>query len=152
MNDAALYQELIASNGGKMAKASTKLSEFLRGKGVAEPAIAYFSNYVLKKDFEISSVVLYAEKEILNANGDDYIPIALRDGLLVVGHCDNGDPIAIDVRDQLGAAGYIAHETMWDESSVRTVFKVLAPGLGALATGLEEETMPEDYYEAVARG
>jgi hypothetical protein len=108
----------------------------------------YLAGYVLKKASGVSAIDFYSQDGWLGANGDDFVPIALRDGLLIVGGCPNGDPVAVDVREQLGAAGYIGHETMWQAGSVREVFKVLAPGLGALAA----DAMPLDYYEATQRG
>lgn len=79
------------------------------------------------------------------------IQVAMRDGLLIVCGCPNGDPVAVDVREQLGAAGYIGHESMWDAGNVREVCIVLAPGLGALAAGLEQGSMSLDYYEAIQK-
>jgi hypothetical protein len=108
----------------------------------------YLAGYVLKKASGVSAIDFYSQDGWLGANGDDFVPIAIRDGLLIVGGCPNGDPVAVDVREQLGAAGYIGHETMWQAGSVREVFKVLAPGLGALAA----DAMPLDYYEATQRG
>ncbi|MEQ8785450.1 MAG: hypothetical protein RIC55_04095 [Pirellulaceae bacterium] len=99
----------------------------------------------------MSAIDFYGEKGWLGANAEDFLPIAIRDGLLIVGGCANGDPVAVDVREQLGAAGYIGHETVWQATSVRDVFAVLAPGLGALAAGLDEDAMPLDYYEAIQR-
>lgn len=100
----------------------------------------------------MSAIDFYAEDGWLGANAEDFVPIAIRDGLLIVGTCPNGDPVAVDVREQLGSAGYIGHETMWQAGNVRDVFAVLAPGLGALAAGLDEDAFPLDYYEATQRG
>jgi hypothetical protein len=110
------------------------------------------SGYVLEKSAAVSAIDFYAEDGCLGANAADFIPIAIRDGLLVIGSCPNGDPVVVDVREHLGAGGYIDHETMWQAGSVREVFKVLAPGLGALAAGLAEGTMPRDYHQATERG
>lgn len=147
-DDALRFHEIMKTYGGRPGTPSRKLLAFLRSKGVSEPAIDYLTGYVLKKPASISAIDFYPEDGWLGANADDFVPIAIRDGLLIVGTCGNGDPVAVDVREQMGAAGYIGHETMWQAGSVREVFKVLAPGLGALAAGLEEKALPLDYYEA----
>ena len=152
MDDALKFRALMTAYGGKPGEPSRKLLAFLRGKGVSEPAIEYLTGYVLKKSTGVNAIGFYDQDGWLGANADDFVPIAIRDGLLIVGTCPNGDPVALDVREQLGAAGYIGHETMWQAGSVREVFAVLAHGLGALAAGLHEDEMPLDYYEATQRG
>jgi hypothetical protein len=151
-DDAVRFRKIISAYGGKPGRPSAGLLTFLRGRGVSEAAIAYLAGYVLEKSAGVGAIDFYAEDGWLGANAEDFVPIAVRDGLLIVGSCPNGDPVAVDVRDQLGAAGYIGHETMWQAGSVREVFAVLAPGLGALAAGLRDGTMPLDYYVATRRG
>ena len=152
MDDSLRFRELMTAYGGRPGKPSHKLLAFLREKGVSEPAIEYLAGYVLKKASGVSAIDFYSQDGWMGANAADFVPIAIRDGLLIVGGCPNGDPVAVDVREQLGAAGYIGHETMWQAGSVREVFRVLAPGLGALAAGLDADEMPLDYYEATQQG
>jgi hypothetical protein len=151
MDDAAQFRKIITSYGGKLGKPSRKLVAFLRTKGVSDEAIDYLASYALKKSAGVGAVDFYAEDGWLGANSEDFVPIAIRDGLLIVGTCVNGDPVAVDVRQQIGATGYIGHETMWQSASVREVFVVLAPSLGEFALGLDEERLPPDYYEAKNR-
>ena len=152
MDDALRFREVMAAHGGRPGKPSRKLLAFLRGRGVSEPAIEYLAGYVLQTASGVSAIDLYSQDGWLGANAEGFVPIALRDGLLIVGGCPNGDPVAVDVREQLGAAGYIGHETMWQAGIVREVFAMLAPGLGALAAGLDSGAMPLDYSEATQRG
>jgi hypothetical protein len=152
MNDAQRFQRIMMAHGGKAGEPSRKLFTFLRDKGVTEPAIEYLTGYVLKKSGGVRAIDFYSEAGWLGANAAGFVPIAIRDGLLIVGDCPNGDLVAVDVRDQLGAAGYISHEAMWQATNVREVFKVLASGLGALAAGLDEGAIPQDYYEAKSEG
>jgi hypothetical protein len=151
MDDALRFREIMTAYGGRPGKPSHKLLVFLRDKGVSEPAIAHLTEYVLKKSAGVRAIGFYDQDGWLGANADNFVPIALRDGLLIVGTCPNGDPVAVDVRDQLGATGYIGHEMMWQVGSVREVFVVLAPGLGALAAGLDGGSMPQDYDAATER-
>jgi hypothetical protein len=148
MDDASQFRQIIVAHGGQAGNASRKLLAFLRDKGLSEEAIELLTGYVLKKSAYVGPIDFYSENGWLGANAEDYVPIALRDGLLIVGSCPNGDPVAVDVREQVGLAGYIGHETMWQSSSVREVFIGLAPSLGQLAAGLDEGRMPLDYYEA----
>jgi hypothetical protein len=151
MNDASQFRKLMKSYGGKPGKPSSKLLEFLRSKEFAQQSIEYLSGYVLTSYCGVSSVFLFAQEVWIEYNSAGMIPIALRDGLLIVGSCTNGDPIAVDVRENLGDAGYIGHESMWQVKNVREKFHVLAPGLGALVVGLDAGVMPQDYYEAISK-
>jgi hypothetical protein len=150
-DDASQFRQILSAHGGKPGTPSAKLLAFLRERGVSEPAIEYLKGYVLRKSAAVGSIDFYSEDGWLGANAEDFVPIAIRDGLLIVGSCPNGDVVVVDVRDQLGAAGYIGHETMWQTSSVREVFAVLATGLGSLAAGLASGTLPLDYHEATQR-
>ncbi len=151
MDDASRFRKIITAYGGKLGKPSRKLLAFLQDKGLSSQAVAYISGYILQKGAGVSAIDFYGQSEVLKVQADDYLPIALRDGLLVVGSCPNGDPVAVDVRDRLGAAGYIGHEETWQVANVREVFRVLSPSLGRLAEGLDQDRMPLDYYEAVSQ-
>jgi hypothetical protein len=149
MGMATRFREIVIARGGKPGTPSTRLLAWLRANGLCERAVAMVGAYVLKKSAYVGPIDFYSEKGILGVNGEDAIPIAMRDGLLIVGGCPNGDPVAVDVREQVGAAGYIGHETMWQEASVRVVFLPLAPSLGELAERLAAGDAPCDYYEAL---
>src|SRR6516165_1913047 len=49
---------------------------------------------------------LYTEGEILKESREE--PRYLRAGLLVIGSCINGDPVALDLRKRIGAVGCIS--------------------------------------------
>ena len=151
MGDALQFHEIITAYGGKPGKPSRKMLAFLNDKGLTERAINYIAEFVLKKGTRVSAIEFYAEDGLLGANAEGYVPIAIRDGLLIVGSCPNGDPVAVDVRERVGAAGYIGHETMWQSANVREAFIVVAPSLGRLAQGLDAHRLPLDYYEARER-
>ena len=152
MDDARRFQELMTAYGGRRGKPSRELLAFLRDKAVSESAIEYLTEYILDTASGVSAIDFYSQDGWLGANAEDFVPVALRDGLLIVGGCPNGDPVAVDVREQLGAAGYIGHESMWQAGNVREVFAVLAPGLGALAAKLDAGGMPLNHYEATQQG
>jgi hypothetical protein len=152
VDDAERFREVAADHGGVPGEASPQVLTGLTLKGVPEPARTYLAGYFLRRSFRIGAVVFYNRRELLAANAEHVLPLVGRDGLLVVGECPNGDMVAVDVRDRLGAAGYICHErTSW-VASARDIFAVLAPGLGALAAGLAAGSLPDDYPSAVAAG
>ena len=80
-------------------------------------------------------------------------PRYLKSGLLALGTCLNGDPIALDLRKQVGAVGYISHEEVWgdDEARIRKHFVLVASSLAEFARGVCDRSLPIDYYEAKSR-
>jgi hypothetical protein len=151
MDDAARFRDIITAYGGKPGKPSHKLLRFLNVKGLSPKALEYISQYVLKKGAGVSAIYFYGESEVLEVNADDYLPLALRDGLLAVGSCPNGDQVAVDLRHHLGATGYIGHEEMWQVANVREEFTVLRASLGRFAEALDQGRMPLDYDDATKR-
>ena len=151
MDDIALYQKVVASYGGKIGKSSAELLAFLKGRRVPQSMVDALTPYILEDSIIVGAVAIFREEGWLAENADGYIPIALRDGLLIVGGCPNGDPVAVDVRDRLGDTGFISHETMWQQASVRDVFIAVAAGLGEFVAGLDAGVLPEDYDEAKHR-
>lgn len=151
MGDAELFRKVMTAKGATPGEPSLALLSFLQGRGVSDSAIEHLRGYVLSGSDGVNAVDIYAEDGWLGANATDYVPIALRDGLLIVGGCPNGDLVVVDVREQLGAAGYVAHDSMWGRPSVRDVFLAVSPGLGAFVAGLDADTLPLDYYEAKGR-
>jgi hypothetical protein len=148
MDDVELFREILTAHGGEPSLPTNAFLSWLRSHPLSPKAITVITGCVLKKSAVIGPIDFYSEKGILEVNGEEAIPVALRDGLLIVGSCPNGDPVAVDVREQIGAVGYIDHENMWQEANVRSAFLVVAPSLGKLAEGLDAEQLPVDYFEA----
>ena len=61
----------------------------------AEPTIDYLAGYNLNRAAGVNCIAIYSATGVIRANGE-FAKIALRNGLLVVGHCPNGDPVAVD--------------------------------------------------------
>jgi hypothetical protein len=91
---------------------------------------------------------LFTEGEIMAENRGE--PRCLRAGLLVIGSCINGDPVALDLRKRIGAVGYVSHENVWgDEGArVRKFFVAVAPSLAEFARLAADRELPVDYYAA----
>jgi len=150
--DAARFQKTVALAGGKPTKPSKKMLDFFQEKNLPDSVVDFLKPYLLRESIEIGGVEIYGEPEILETNAPDFLPIALRDGFLVIGTCLDGDPVVIDLRDRLGEVGYLDHETMWQKSSVREVYQSVASSPGVLVTGLESQALPIDYQEAKTKG
>jgi hypothetical protein len=91
---------------------------------------------------------VYALGDIVEMTDADPFGISARGhGFILVGGCPNGDPIAIDVADQLGTVWYICHETMHGRP-LREVSVRVAGDLTELFEGMATGDFPFDYFEA----
>lgn len=78
-------------------------------------------------------------------------PELLPAGFLCIGSSSNGDMIVMDVRDVIGAVGYISHELLWSDqgrqsSDRRAMYRLVSPTLGMFVRGLLRNAVPMDYY------
>jgi hypothetical protein len=91
---------------------------------------------------------LYTEDEIRKEAAE--FPRYLEVGLLSIGSGILGDPVAIDLRKQVGAVGYISHDDVWgdDEANIRQFFVVIAPSLAELVHRSRDGVLPKDYHQA----
>jgi hypothetical protein len=71
-------------------------------------------------------------------------------GLMIVGGCPNGDPIAIDVAYEPGSVCYLWHETMSDRPIRETAIRVAKDPL-AMMEGFATGKFPFDYCDAKDR-
>lgn len=72
----------------------------------------------------------------------------LEHGFLFIGSCLNGDPVALDVADNIGSIWYVCHETMYGTPLREAAIRV-ADDVAGLLDGLSnEEGFPWDYYDA----
>lgn len=151
MSDAERFWVVMTAHGAKPAGPGRKLLAVFRDNRVSAAAVAFASAYLPEKMCGVNAIRFYGQADVAGVNAADGIPVCLRDGLLIVGTCPNGDPVAVDVRDRLGEAGYVGHETMWQAADVRDRFVVLTASPGELVEGLRDGRLPLDYYEAVGR-
>lgn len=70
-------------------------------------------------------------------------------GFIVFGSCPNGDPIAIDVKAEIGRILYLSHEDI-DENGFPS--QVVSPSMGHFIEMVNADKMPLDYYEAIGWG
>jgi hypothetical protein len=120
---------------------------WLRDNKVSKGLASKLARPTLRNNVGIGAVSFYSEKDIMSVNSEEGVPIALKAGLLIVGSGPNGDPVAIDVRDQTGSVGFISAGKMWSAEDIRKVF-LRVSSIGKFAEGLSKDTMASDYFEA----
>lgn len=75
----------------------------------------------------------------------------LKHGMMIVGGCPNGDPIAIDLAENIGSVLYIDHTSM-HRSLPREIAIRVATDLDAFISGLcNENDFPIDHFSATQR-
>lgn len=67
-------------------------------------------------------------------------------GFVVFGWCPNGDPIAIDVKDELGRILYLSHEEI-DENGFPS--QTVSSSMEQFIDMVNADRMPLDYHEAI---
>ena len=73
------------------------------------------------------------------------------DGFMIVGGCPNGDPIALDIADDVGSVWYLGHETM-HKTPLREIAVRVADDLDQLIDGIcNDDDFPIDFYQAKQR-
>jgi len=143
-----VLQEVLRQLGGSVVKPTTKFLAWLTANNIPETIVKQFSAGVLNKSKYARSVMIYSGDDIESVNSKGAIPIALRNGLLIVGSGPGGDPAVVDLQEHVGSAGYLCHETMWQASNVRAEYVRLAESLAELVVGIHQGTMPLDYFDA----
>jgi hypothetical protein len=95
---------------------------------------------------------IYTLADIVEMTDEDPYGISpSANGLMIVGGCPNGDPIAVDVADEPGSVWYVSHEDM-SEGPVREAAIRVAKDPAALMEGIaNDRKFPLDYYAAKAR-
>ena len=79
---------------------------------------------------------------------DNYGFFPLEHGLMLVGGCPNGDPIAVDIAQDKGSVWYIYHAGM-HQNPPRDVAIRVADGVESLLTNLaHDDDFPFDYFDA----
>lgn len=82
-------------------------------------------------------------------------PRWLQAGLLIIGSCGNGDPVALDTRVNPGAIGFLCHEVLWPDPSLppRDWLVVVADSLSEYVCRASDiDAFPVDYWDAKSAG
>lgn len=93
--------------------------------------------------------------DIREMNDKDLCGVAnLEHGLLFIGACPNGDPIAVDIADDPGSMWYVSHEEMHSEP-LRSVAVRVANNFLDFVTAMADESETSgfaiDYFDARRR-
>lgn len=84
-------------------------------------------------------------------DGDEMEISPAKSGFMIVGGCPNGDPIALDIADDVGSVWYLSHETLYD-APLRSIAARVADNLHQLIHGIcNDDDFPIDYYDAKQR-
>jgi hypothetical protein len=89
-------------------------------------------------------------QSIMDMNGKTGIPVpAISSGLLLIGCCGNGDPVAIDLQKDVGAISYLSHEEMFGIADLRSVSVCVARDIrDFLKRMANDPDLPLDYFGA----
>ena len=150
------FREHLAETGCVMTPVSPEFLEWLKAHKAPQAILDIFAGGVPKrvkrraKRFE-DDPDFYTEREI-RKEADEF-PRYLKAGLLAIGSGALGDHVALDLRKQVGAIGYISHEDVWgdEEAKIRQFFAVLAPNLADYTRQVREGLLPKDYHQAKGR-
>ncbi len=136
--------------GIKVAPASPSFLEWMAQINLPDEVVACFAECIVQdRDAALGLFALYTEEAIRTEAGD--FPNYLEAGLFSIGHCLDGDPLVVDVRDQIGVVGYISHDDVWGAATLdpREYFVVVAPSLASFAERARKGDLPFDYYDAI---
>ena len=89
---------------------------------------------------DYASIAEYTDDEIIDACPFD-------SGFVVFGDCPNGDPVAIDVKQNVGTVHYLSHEES-DGCSFPSIR--VANSMEQFLTDLGNDKVPTDYHEALS--
>jgi hypothetical protein len=147
------FQEVLALGKVGCSPPSPEFLAWLGSKKAPDVVIELFASGVprARKSRLWKRWEFYSESQIREEA--DRSPRYLSAGLLAVGTCQNGDPIALDIRKNIGAIGFISHDIVWEdeEAPIRRNFVSVAPSLAEFARRARDGAVPIDYWEAKGR-
>ena len=149
------FQYLLTQQG-RVGAPSRKFLAWLRRQRVPDAIVEVFRQGTLqryridpKEDYDPANPRLYSAQDIMDTNSPGGVPGPLRHGLLVIGSVANGDYVALDIRDQVGAVGYVCHEMIHRAVDARDEYVEVAASPQELARLLRTGQVPLDYFEAI---
>jgi hypothetical protein len=147
------FQEVLTAAGFVITPASPDFLAWLEARKVSPPIIDLLAEGLpeprKKRRFRwLDRWDFWAEQEI-QEDTEEY-PRHLKAGLLPIGSCVNGDPIALNLRKPIGSVGFISHDKVWrnDDVRIRDYFVVVTRSLGEFARQARDGLLPIDYYQA----
>jgi hypothetical protein len=93
---------------------------------------------------------IFSLQNIQEMTDTDLFGVApMSQGFIIVGGCPNGDPIAVDLRDDSGSVWYVSHESDAN-GDLRAISVRVADSLDAMLDRMVSgEDFPMDYFDAV---
>lgn len=125
------------------------LRAYLKNRGVDQPTIQDLLLYIPEKMNAEPIDDFCDAKRIMDPDSWFYWPGQKR--FVVVGHCPNGDGVAIDTQIQQGAVFYVAHELLHDGQPLDDIVVKVATSPSHYVQLRGEDDFPWDYWDARER-
>ena len=142
------FQRIAAEWGCRPVPLPAETTAALRERGLPPAAVDLLTGLALddRGGPGVSFLRLEGVRGLAEVNGEHAVPWCLDDGLLIFGSGPGGDPAVVDVRDEVGATGWVGHESMHE--GARANFAPLAPSPAAFLKVLtDDDAFPANYYE-----
>lgn len=124
------------------------LSDYLLSRGLAQKIIDELLPYI---PHDMQDSAFRDAASIMRPDTWFYWPRQTR--FVPVGQCPNGDAVAIDSQNELGAVFYVAHELMGDDRPLEeVVIRVAKSPADFVQKFLNDDSFPYDYWEAKSLG
>jgi len=137
---------LSAASGGKTAKASSVFNDWLKHRNLPKTVRGFFERNAPVQMIWAGSGYLFDITEIMRVN--DKFPDTVSDELLFIGSSPNGDFIALDYGCGNGRVGYVSHDMMYLDTSLRRFFIPVAGSIGDfIFKANNKEDFPSDYFD-----
>ena len=143
------YLECLGT-GTDVAPAGAAFLAWLASIGVDSNSVEFFSaGWSIDPEGMIGTGSLMLTEQIIETASKE--PRWLSHGFLLIGSCGNGDPVALDVRDQRGGVFFLSHEVLWsdEEADPRDWSVQVADDLGGFAkSAWDLDSFPIDFWDA----
>jgi hypothetical protein len=150
MSDTLTFHSLLSWRG-RVGPARPQFCKWLLSNAIPDPVVNIFRDgslwrYRVDPAEDFADLRFNTESDIMVENRAT--PMALRDGLLIIGSLPNGDRIALDVREGVGAVGFIEHGGMWHSEDLRDNYIQVAASVDDMARLYQQGKLPADSCDA----
>lgn len=128
---------------------STSATRFLRKHKIPEGVVSELSEGCPAASIRIGPLTLYSLEDIAQSNEEKANRPCIKNGLLIIGHGINGDPLAIEMAT--AKVVFVSHDLLWEESYDDLEECIVRSGLDLSdfwARASNDPTFPRDSYDA----
>lgn len=131
---------------GILKKLDEASRERLIGMGVPSAFLDAVMGEWVVEEAELGCFDLFTAEGVISFDWQEHL---IKNGLLAVGSCLNGDPVAVRLSGESGyAAGYVSHEEEGLYGEGTPQFIEVRPSLDELLADCWDDDFPGDFYEA----